>query len=1043
MTHKITQQVPNQAMRVGINTAWLTTYGGVPFANLLYNFGTWSRVSGTGSIVSQEQGALVLTGASSTDIYRLAGIPAPGTPLKTGTYTVLNPDGLKIGIGSFAGVTYAPYNTATSFTFTAGDVSNGLYLFYQGSGGVTNINGPVCLIIPGQAAAYAAGDVFAPDFITYMKTLAPRQIRFMDAQNTNSSLITDWADRTRPSSITFNTQSSGRIWPHEHIIGLCNRLGVDPWVSYPARGTIGISTDTTTYAYNMATLYKNTLNPGLQLQLEYVNEIWNTANAFLENSNWVTLLNFTKYIAAATPSTNSYNLPAHGLTDTQHVYCFTTKENAPIGYGAQPAQMSYQIGYGGECIVSVIDSDNFQLKSTIDGSIIQVATRQVNLMFARTNEAGALPSNANDTNYSMQLIRLWNVFDAVMGLGRYVHRVGSQGGNTSVTARRFATLTSQGAAGRADRCHVAPYFNGMWWVARSTPAVNQITPAVWTSQSSSVVHSLYLASATPSDADIIAGTNAIATETITSNSMNTASYVSFTPIAGLTDGTAYKSYYAFISSNTTPIIRAAVQSGAGSVTYFYDTTDGTLNGNFTQMAQRARISLSGNATNTSNGLPAHAALIPSTCVMDVYECGFDMVVTNSSNGPPEQSLFVNKYLVSPEAGQLVTAHYKALASGGARSANYYADVLGSVYNLSTNPSTYANVTDPKFVALSAFKGLVNNNGLMSASSLSSIVPKQLPTMFPDITPPDIVAMPTYPSIVSALPSGFTYSIINGNSAVNYDVNSGNLRIIAGNGIDYTKPFKQSVRLEATDGNTYAYFNANFFTGASWFPSNALWAASPFDATDIATSGVMAAEAGFGTSLPQLSATPAAYAAGLNDMTNAIYYNTAAMTAAMVSTKPILIAMVLDRFNQTSGSIQLVTFSIGANAISFGFSAVQNAPRWQVQLNGSQLVTVNTMNTGNSNWASGQKHVHWILVDAPNQKVYSGYDQTTTVNGSALALPTTTGWSRAICVGNDAGTTARGALSKMKHGAFTVVNDATLTPTSILPIIQKMQNLYGI
>ena len=108
----------------------------------------------------------------------------------------------------------------------------------------------------------------AGDFSTPLLALLQRfsVLRFMDWARTNGNLIEDWANRTLPSSPSY--APDGQAVPWETIFALANQLGKDAWINVPAHA----SDD---YVLQLATLAKQLLAPGLNLYVEWSNEVWN------------------------------------------------------------------------------------------------------------------------------------------------------------------------------------------------------------------------------------------------------------------------------------------------------------------------------------------------------------------------------------------------------------------------------------------------------------------------------------------------------------------------------------------------------------------------------------------------------------------------------------------------------------------------------------------------------------------------------------------------------------------------------------------------
>ena len=78
-----------------------------------------------------------------------------------------------------------------------------------------------------------------------------------------------WNDAEQKVELTDNVWSStGPNW--ESVIDLANVTGKDVWIDIPVRATDD-------YVKNLAALFKQELNPGIHVYVEYSNEIWNYA----------------------------------------------------------------------------------------------------------------------------------------------------------------------------------------------------------------------------------------------------------------------------------------------------------------------------------------------------------------------------------------------------------------------------------------------------------------------------------------------------------------------------------------------------------------------------------------------------------------------------------------------------------------------------------------------------------------------------------------------------------------------------------------------
>ncbi len=99
-------------------------------------------------------------------------------------------------------------------------------------------------------------------------------VRFMDWFQTNDSKMVHWEDRTIPS---YNTQTIKSGVAYEYAIDLCNQIDINPWVCVPHEAD-------TNYIQQMAILFRDNLDPELDVYLEYSNEIWNFQ---FEQAQWI------------------------------------------------------------------------------------------------------------------------------------------------------------------------------------------------------------------------------------------------------------------------------------------------------------------------------------------------------------------------------------------------------------------------------------------------------------------------------------------------------------------------------------------------------------------------------------------------------------------------------------------------------------------------------------------------------------------------------------------------------------------------------------
>ncbi|MBU3665786.1 MAG: hypothetical protein FGM15_07920 [Chthoniobacterales bacterium] len=164
-------------------------------------------------------------------------------------------------------VTAAGGTTVRTFTFSPTLADNMLYLEVRESSGSNPVRN-IEIIAPGQDTKLAA-EPFHLDFIA---SLAPyRCLRFMDWMQTNLlpwenvTPLSDWAQRTTAATCT-QTRREGVA--HEYVIALANQTHKDPWICIPHAADDN-------YVRETARLYRDALDPDLELYVEYSNETWN------------------------------------------------------------------------------------------------------------------------------------------------------------------------------------------------------------------------------------------------------------------------------------------------------------------------------------------------------------------------------------------------------------------------------------------------------------------------------------------------------------------------------------------------------------------------------------------------------------------------------------------------------------------------------------------------------------------------------------------------------------------------------------------------
>jgi len=161
------------------------------------------------------------------------------------------------GAGTITGKTYDAGTDTTRATldFPAGG-QNLIVDFTNTGGAVRNLR----IIRPGH-------DADNPPLLTQAWTSHVGRfpvLRFMDWTRTNGNRHVAWADRTTPEKL--RTEAYIAQW--ETVIDAANALGRDPWINIPV-----LANDE--YVTNLATLVRDRLSPGLNVWVEYGNELWN------------------------------------------------------------------------------------------------------------------------------------------------------------------------------------------------------------------------------------------------------------------------------------------------------------------------------------------------------------------------------------------------------------------------------------------------------------------------------------------------------------------------------------------------------------------------------------------------------------------------------------------------------------------------------------------------------------------------------------------------------------------------------------------------
>ncbi|MEF3075157.1 hypothetical protein V2P20_08980 [Methylobacter sp. Wu1] len=528
-------QVP-YIMSLGCNSGSAFTYEPIRYSNIAHTGQYWERVVGSGEF-TQQRG--VLAPSVATDIFRVKLLDVisrdfpstvPGVKWVSGSNSPSTVTVIWAGDGELC---VSPFNYATPYsggafttnktlTVDLGNPAGGLFVHFRGAS-LTDLK-----VIPSVwLSSHDAGIEWSPDYLSYMRSLGINTLRAMDMTWTNENYEEVWADRM----LTSNPFWGGRT-PWEVIIDLGNTLKKDLWINVPVRAG-------NNYWTGLSTLLQSNLSQSIKLTLEYTNETWNTQSVFAAGTNWIKYLNHTKKLATIDQTDHqTLYVPAHGYSNGDVVVSFYTKlameeyasSNETWRYGAT------------NLTVAVVDADHIQLKV---GSTVQTAPTAApaplkEVYLVKPSET-SIPSL--DSTYVASAESMWTVFRSTLPRDQVIYTLGAHHANTSTSVNRVAALTN---AANCDAIATAPYYKAPFWGGRVDLATTAVTPKISNYSGTDAVCRLYLAATNPTDAEIIAGTNQIDSQNLTTNSFGSngsTSWTSGTQITGLTDGVDYVMYF--------------------------------------------------------------------------------------------------------------------------------------------------------------------------------------------------------------------------------------------------------------------------------------------------------------------------------------------------------------------------------------------------------------------------------------------------------------------------------------------------------------------
>ena len=130
-------------------------------------------------------------------------------------------------------------------------------------------------------------NIFNPVFLSRLSPFST--IRFMDWGAINNSPVVSWSDRAH---INDRSYGSSKGVPFESMISLANKLNKNVWICVPHQADDD-------FVMQMATMFRDNLQSGLTIYLEYSNEVWNWifGQAHYNNENKPENLNYGRAYA--------------------------------------------------------------------------------------------------------------------------------------------------------------------------------------------------------------------------------------------------------------------------------------------------------------------------------------------------------------------------------------------------------------------------------------------------------------------------------------------------------------------------------------------------------------------------------------------------------------------------------------------------------------------------------------------------------------------------------------------------------------------------
>jgi hypothetical protein len=968
----------NMFMLFGGNLGQQNTAGqAFAFVNMASYIRPWVQSVGFSGGWSQSCGEL--TAAISSDEFE-SYVVESSVGLPAGVYTITNPTAAWLNMGDF--VTTTGWTNATSFTFT---LAPGFAWWIKVRGSLLRHATPFSILHSSHLAQFAAGNVWRPEFFSFVQNLGVKVIRWMDYQATNTNLEETYADRTPVDAISYQNMLAGITPPYEIQADLCNRLNATGWWNIPTRAA-------TTYGPAMLTTLRSSLNVALRsgIRCEYANELWNYNNPFADMTRWVEFKDHTRRTATRVAGTDNFTLTAHGIANATEVMHFRTRANTLAGV------WTGNMLNGTTSFVEVIDANTIKFHSgSVGGAVVAAEAGQVDTIFIVLNEAGKV-ANLNE-HFGENTLAHWAAMDVVST--DYIHVMGAQAANSGTTSGRMAVT---GALAATDEVAIAPYMFDLWCHCALDQANGQITPKAWSNEPATFYVGRYTAgSPTPTKQQIIDGTGTGFQSKTTIATDGGSSYINGTAIGSLTNDVNWD--FHIVYDHTTyqwllPVATAAAKAVAATV---------NAPDSYANMSLRHRL----------YGIPQSVGWVAATIAAaggkDVvcYEGGSHFSTTGPGGNSGASQAWQSAYLESQEYSDTLQYYFYALAAAGVKLFTYFvtdALVANSSWKIA---DSYTDTTDKRYLRIAAQAGVVN--------TYTQIAPAD--------TSDSITSAPgSFPYTVRALPGGLTYQIVDGDEVENFDISSTNLRMVSADGVNWANSVFITLKLLASDGHTEDVMSSVVALGPPAFydPDD------HFAWDSVADTNNAAINVQVGSNLTLAPGSGATISGGLWDN-----LTTNAYTASQGS--------VASFNNTTKDFVYIHAMNLGAQAGNFVGCGIGigSGTFFTPQRQGGNCVAYYYNGTVDGGVTLGPldatTRVYWFHYSAADGKYRCGYNQTyTNASGAAgdtppITFPAT--FTRDVGVGE----TAR------QYGSIRLINKAGLSQAAVLAAVQKVQNVHGL